>query len=76
MSHVENGGMSPVLSALLWGAGSAATFPAGAIVGIFISVSHQTLGLMMAFAAGTLIFAVAVEVRALQVAFNRLLSLS
>jgi len=50
-----------VWSALLWGAGSAATFPAGALVGLHFSMSHTHLGLLMAFGAGTLIFAVSVE---------------
>lgn len=56
-----------VWSALLWGAGSAATFPAGALVGLHFSMSHTHLGLLMAFGAGTLIFAVSVEVGGLVV---------
>lgn len=54
----------PVVSALLWGSFSAASFPAGALVGLLVSVSSTMTGLLIAFGAGALIFAVTVEVRA------------
>jgi len=65
--------MNPVLSALLWGAFSAASFPAGALVGLVVKVSATSTGLLIAFGAGALIFAVTVEVRPRAEASRRIL---
>jgi zinc transporter ZupT len=53
--------MGAVWAALLWGSLSAASFPAGALVGLYVAISTRTTGLMIAFGAGALIFAVTVE---------------
>ncbi|KAK3282143.1 hypothetical protein CYMTET_10104 [Cymbomonas tetramitiformis] len=53
--------MDSRVSALLWGLGSAASFPLGAFVGLNTNFSHNTLAMLLAFGAGTLIFAVTVE---------------
>lgn len=49
------------VAAGIWGLISAFSLFIGALVGVSFKVSHQTNGLIMAFGAGALLFAVAIE---------------
>jgi len=53
--------LNNAVAAGLWGLISAFSLFLGALVGISFKVSHQTNGLIMAFGAGALFFAVAIE---------------
>lgn len=53
--------MSIALSAGFWGLISALSLVMGSVVGVYCPISHTMNGLFMAFGAGALLFAVAIE---------------
>lgn len=53
--------MHPGLLAFILGVGSAASFPIGAILGLYITLSPRVLASLLAFGAGSLLFALSIE---------------